>query len=154
MTFFLVGIIVLHVLIGLTIYKILYSKRKLFSDRFGMVMAMSCSGILSLVLAMLFHFLLPIQLSFILFLTSIVGGTIGVLLGALVNFQSLLSGFTHGVIGSIMGTMLGAVIQNPSLCSLPLSDTMSLEQSIVTFSLFVTSLVVLTISLVFYSLRV
>jgi membrane-bound ClpP family serine protease len=154
MTFFLIGMMGWNILMGLTIYKIMYGKRKLFSDRFGMVMAMSCSGILSLVLAMLLHFLFPIQLSFILLLSSIIGGSIGLLLGALVNFQSLLSGFTHGVVGSIMGTMLSAVIQDPSLCSLPPSYTMSLEQSIVTFSLFVTSLVVLTISLVYYSLRV
>ncbi|MFD1735425.1 hypothetical protein ACFSCX_02510 [Bacillus salitolerans] len=150
----LIVMLVINCLIGLTIFIIMSRKRKLFSDRFGMIMAMSCSGILSLVIAMILHFLLPVPLSFIIFFSALVGGAIGIFFGALVTFQSLLSGFTHGVIGSIMGTMLSAVVQNPSLCSLPPSYFMSLEQSMVTFSLFGTCLVVITISIVYYSLTV
>jgi len=53
-----------------------------------------------------------------------------------------------------MGTMLGAVIQNPTLCSLPAANLFITQQNMVVFSLFGATLVVITISLLHYSLRV
>jgi hypothetical protein len=154
MTLFLIGMLMVNTLGGLTIYIIMYKKRKVFSDHFGMIMAACSSGILSFNIAMLIYFLFPFDLSYISFVTTMIGGLVGILFGSLVKFQSLLSGFFQGVVGGMMGTMLSAVIQNPSLCSLPSSSINSLEQNMVAFSLFGTVLMFITMGLLYYSLRV
>jgi hypothetical protein len=154
MLLFLVGMFVINGGFFLIMYIMMRKKRKLFSDRYGMIMAMCTSGILSFNIGMIMQFLFSISLFLTLFIAAVIGGTIGMLFGSLVKFQSLLSGFFHGVIGGIMGTMFGAVVQNPTLCSLPASYLMSVNESIFIFSLFGTVLVIITFCLVYYSLIV
>jgi hypothetical protein len=139
---------------GLTIYIIMYKKRKVLSDHFGMIMATCSSGILSFNIAMLIYFLFPLHLSYISFVTTMIGGLIGILFGSLVKFQSLLSGFFQGVVGGMMGTMLSAAIQNPSLCSLSSSYINNIEQNMIAFSLFATVVMLITMGLLYYSLKV
>lgn len=154
MVLFLIGILAFNSLIGLSIYLVMYKKRKVFSDHYGMIMAMCSSGILSLTIAMVTFFLFQATLSIVALLTTVIGGSIGILFGSLVKYQSLLAGFSQGVIGGIMGTVLGAVILDPSLCSLPSSYSAGINQTMIAFSLFGTALVMITISLLYYSLRV
>ncbi|MGO4886394.1 hypothetical protein ACJ2A9_01435 [Anaerobacillus sp. MEB173] len=154
MNLLLIMILIVNGLIGSLIYNLMYKKRKLFTDRYGMVMTMCSSGVLSVNLAMLIHFLLPANLVLITFIATVIGGTIGILFGSLVKFQSLLAGFFYGAIGGIMGTMFGAVIENPALCGLPASYLNSVDQNMIIFSLFGTALVSTSIGLLYYSLRV
>jgi hypothetical protein len=154
MTLFLIGMLMVNALGGLAMYIIMYKKRKVFSDHFGMIMATCSSGILSFNIAMLIYFLFPLHLSYISFVTTMIGGLIGILFGSLVKFQSLLSGFFQGVVGGMMGTMLSAVIQNPSLCSLPSSYINNIEQNMIAFSLFATVVMFITMGLLYYSLKV
>lgn len=136
------------------IYKIFYKKRKLYDDRFGMIMAMSCSGILSLNLSMIVQFLFPENFSIVMIISVIVCGLIGVLFGSLVKFQSLLAGFFNGIVGSLMGNMLGLVIKDPSICSLPAAYLTNINQNMMLFGVFGTFLACVTIFFVFYSLKV
>ncbi|RBW70812.1 hypothetical protein [Bacillus taeanensis] len=154
MLFFLGGTFIINLLIFVIAYKVLYNKRKLFSDRYGMVMAMCTSGILSLNIGMSIEFLFFNSLSLNAWFAAVIGGAIGICFGSLVKFQSLLSGFFHGVVGSMMGIMLGAIVKNPALCSLPASYLMSVNENIFIFSLFGTVLVIMTFCLVYYSLIV
>lgn len=154
MTMYLVGFMCMNWLIGFVIFKIFYKKRKLYNDRFGMVIAMSCSGILSLNLSMIFQFLFLDHALVGLVLTVLIGGAIGVAFGSLVKFQSILAGFSHGVIGSLMGNMLGIVVKDPSICSLPGAYFTMIGQNMMIFTVFGTLLVLITILLVYYSLRV
>ncbi len=132
----------------------MYKPRKLFTDRFSMIMSACASGVLSLSLAMLSYLFLSIDFTSVAFFTTTVGATIGILFGALANYQSLLSGFFHGVTGGIMGTMLGAVIKNPALCSLPGVYAKQIDQNVVSFGLFGTLLVIVTSGLLHFALRV
>ncbi|WP_299092203.1 hypothetical protein [uncultured Metabacillus sp.] len=154
MTLYLACLLIVNSVIAIIMYRILFKKRRLFNDRFGMIMSMSISGILSLTIAMILQFLYADQMYMMMALTVLIGGGIGILFGSLVKFQSLLAGFLNGIIGSLMGNMLAAVVKDPALCSLPASYLISLEENMVAFSLFGTLLVFMTISLVNYSLRV
>lgn len=154
MTMYLVGLLSINCLIGWIVYKVFYRKRKLYNDRFGMVMAMSCSGILSLNMSMIFQFLFVDHIFLGLVLTVLIGVAIGVAFGSLVKFQSLLAGFSYGVVGSLMGNMLGIVIKDPSICSLPAPYFQMIEKNMMIFSVFGSLLVLITILLVYYSLRV
>ncbi len=147
-------LLMLNMIFGIVNYFLLYKKRKLFSDRYGMIITICSTGVLSLNLAIILHFLLPIHLVLIMSVSTAIGGIIGILFGSLVKFQSLVAGYFYGTIGGIMGTMFGAVIENPSLCGLPASYLNSVTQNIITFTLFGTVLVMTTFVLVYYSLRV
>lgn len=135
-------------------YKVFYKKRQLYNDRFGMNMAMGCSGILSLNGSMLAQFIFPDHIFLIMLIAVVIGGSIGILFGSLVKFQSLLAGFLQGVVGSLTGNMLGIVVEDPSICSLPAPYLTMIEQNTVIFSAFGTLLVFMTISIVYYSLKV
>ncbi|MFP7485170.1 hypothetical protein SFC65_13460 [Priestia filamentosa] len=154
MGFFLYGVLILNCLIGAFLYIMMRRKRKIFSDRYGMIMAMCASGVLSFALAMVIEFLNKNDSIVISILVLVISGALGIMFGALVKFQSLLSGFFQGTVGGIMGTMFGAVVKNPSLCNLPSESPYTVEQSIVMFSLFSTVLVIVTVSLLLYSFRV
>ncbi|WP_077214717.1 hypothetical protein [Bacillus dakarensis] len=154
MTMFLISLLCLNSFIGFMIYKIFYKKRKLYDDRFGMIMAMSCSGILSLNLSMIVQFLFPENFSIVMIISVIVCGLIGVLFGSLVKFQSLLAGFFNGIVGGLMGNMLGLVIKDPSICSLPAAYLTNINQNMMLFGVFGTFLAGVTIFFVFYSLKV
>lgn len=154
MLFFLLVLLFINSLIAIVMYRILFKKRKLYTDRFAMIMSMSISGVLSMNCAMIMQFLFTIDMVNIVVFTIIIGGCMGIIFGSLVKFQSILSGFTHGVSGSLMGNMLGVVIKDPTICSLPATYLASVEENMIIFSLFGTALVISTISLVHYSLKV
>lgn len=154
MTIFLVSMLIINILTSFIIYKILTIKKKVFNDRFGMIMAMSLSGVIGLSIAINIQFLIPKPSVIMLIFTVLAGGLIGVQIGSLVKFQSLLAGYSHGVIGSLMGNMVGAVVKDPALCSLPVYYLNTIAQNMIIFSLFSTMLVIITSCLVHYSLRV
>lgn len=154
MTTFLICMVIFNLLITMSIYIILFRKKKIFNDRFGMIMAMSLSGVISLSIAMNIQFLVSFPSIILMMITVLTGGLIGILFGSLVKFQSLLAGYSHGVLGSVMGSMLGAVVLDPALCSLPVSYVDIIQQNKIIFSLFSTCLALSTSCLVYYSLRV
>ncbi|WP_175638921.1 hypothetical protein [Metabacillus schmidteae] len=154
MTIFLICTVIFNMLISITIYKILVRKKKIFNDRFGMIMAMSLSGVISLSIAMNIQFLFSVPSVPLMIITVLTGGFIGVLFGSLVKFQSLLAGYSQGILGSVMGSMFGAVVLDPALCSLPIAYVETIQQNTIIFSLFSTCLVLSTSFLIYYSLRV
>jgi hypothetical protein len=143
MLFFLYGVLILNGLIGAFLYIMMHKKRKIFSDRYGMIMAMCASGMLSFALGMVIEFLNKNDFTVITILVLVISGTIGIIFG-----------FFQGTVGGIMGTMFGAVVKNPSLCNLPSESLYTVEQSMVIFSLFSTVLVIVTACLLLYSFRV
>jgi hypothetical protein len=154
MTIYLASLLGLTSFIGFFMYKVFYKKRQLYNDRFGMILAMSCSGILSLNASMLAQFIIPDHIFIIMLFTVVLGGLVGILFGSLVKYQSILAGFLQGIVGSLTGNMLGIVVEDPSICSLPAPYLTMIEQNTVIFSAFGTLLVLITISIVYYSLRI
>jgi hypothetical protein len=154
MTFFHVCILITNIFIVTIVFVRLFNRRKVFQDRFAMIMAATISGTISFSLALVIYFLIPSGLAVISLITTAVGGFIGICFGSLVKLQSVLSGLFHGIVGGIMGTMLGAVIEDPTLCSLPASYIDAVAQNMVIFPLFSSLLTVISSSLVLYALRV
>ncbi|MGG3797905.1 hypothetical protein [Metabacillus fastidiosus] len=154
MTAFLIGNFMLNGIVGILLYLLVMKKKKIFADRYGMVVAMCGSGVLSLHLAMLTVFLIPDYFIIQVLFTLGIGAFIGKKFGSLMKYQSLLSGLFHGIIGGIMGMMLGIVILNPSLCGLPSASLDSLQDNVLIFTNFGTVLVIMTGSLLYYSLKV
>lgn len=154
MTMYLASLLSITILIGLIIYRNFYKKRQLYNDRFGMIMAMGCSGILSLNSSMLSQLIFTDHVFLIMLITVVMGGSVGIIFGSLVKYQSLLAGFFHGTVGSLTGNMLGIVVEDPSICSLPDPYLTMIEQNTAIFGAFGTLLVFITISIVYYSLRV
>ncbi|QGS69228.1 hypothetical protein CV093_15600 [Oceanobacillus sp. 143] len=135
MTVFLFLSLLLNVLIGCRSYLKLRRSRKLFSDRYAMVISMSSSMVLSLVLSLLCSFILPLSFSTLTILSTIVGGTIGIIFGVMVKLHSVLSGFFGGTMGGITGSMVGAVVLDPTLCGLPSINSSILFTNTITFSI-------------------
>ncbi|KIL51995.1 hypothetical protein KP78_03660 [Jeotgalibacillus soli] len=97
--------------------------------------------------------LIPENIIFIGGVNLFLGTAIGVMFGFMVNIQSFIAGIFNGGMGGIMGTMIGAVALDPTICSLP-ATTLSLESTILFFSLFSTVLLVITAALLYFALRV
>lgn len=152
MTIFLSLQLIMNMTVGITLYIVMYRRRKVFQDRFAMSLSITLSAILSLILSMLLYLLFPIDIAYMSVITIACGAFIGISIGALHKFQTVLSGFFHGTMGAYMGTMLGAVILDPSICGLPY--VAQVNQSIMSFSLFGTFLLITTTSLIYYSLKV
>ena len=146
MTQFLLSFLVVNTLIVIITYWAMYRKRKAFSANHA-AMLVRCSSIFSLNIGMIIQFLFPDQTTLISILGAIIGGSMGVLLGFLLKFRLTSIGFFHGIVGGIMGTMLGAVILNPAICSLPTDNLHIIAQNTVVFSLFGTTLIVITAGL-------
>ncbi|MED4017962.1 hypothetical protein ACWE42_10280 [Sutcliffiella cohnii] len=144
--------IFLNCLVALITYRILFRKRRLFSERYGMIIAMTCSGVISLIISMLVQFTMEVQIA--TFLTVISCVIVGAFFGALVTFQSILAGVLNGIVGSLMGNMLGAVVKDPTICSLPVSYLNTVEENMLIFGVFGTLLTCITMSLVYFSLKV
>lgn len=153
MTFFLSIVLVVNSVFGIIFYLCIRKKSQMYSERYGLMMATCSSSIVSLQMGLICQLLIPVPL----FITSLVAATIGACfgfaLGSLVKYQSALSGFYHGVMGGIMGVMLGAVIQNPTLCSLPGDYFYQVSQNTFLFALFGTFIVMTTLTLLLYSFK-
>lgn len=154
MTVFVFICLLLHVFIGWRSYLLLRRSRKLFSDRYAMVMSMSASMVLSLVLSLLVSFILPLSFSTLAIISTVVGGVIGILFGAMVKLHSVLSGFFGGTMGGLTGSMVGAVVLDPTLCGLPSINETVLVTNIITFSIFGSFISIFSFWMITYSIRV
>ncbi|MCK0472462.1 hypothetical protein [Halalkalibacter sp. APA_J-10(15)] len=99
------------VLIGIT-FGYLYNKRKLIGYHLGMNLAMTPTGLISIVtgLILIYHF--PFHFTEITIFTTIIGIGIGVLFGTLVEYQTVIMGITSGVMSGIMAPMIGDMAQH------------------------------------------
>lgn len=154
MTIYVLISLVLNILIGCYIFKILYRSRKLFSDRYAMIISTVFSIMISFTIGFQLYLLIPISLAVITLFAMLIGGGAGSFIGSMVKFQSLLGGFFHGTTGGLMGVMLGAIILNPELCNLPSSSELLVIQTKLLLNSFVNVLSLLTFGLIYFSLRV
>ncbi|TKD71046.1 hypothetical protein [Pseudalkalibacillus hwajinpoensis] len=145
--------LLLNLLLGLLVFKRMFQSRKLFSDRFGMIVTTNFSGVFNFSIGLHLYLVMPDHFA-IISLAIVIGIGSGVIIGAIVKFHSVLAGFFHGTVGTLMGTMLGVIIINPSLCRLPAVNEAMLNQTIVVLCSFITILTISTLGLIYYSFRV
>ncbi|MCA1031104.1 hypothetical protein LCL95_08725 [Bacillus timonensis] len=139
---------------SLLLLKRLFTSRKLFSDRFGMVIAMSAPLIFSIHLATHLSFVLPFPFEISVIISTLAMGVIGIMYGALVKLHSVLAGFSSAMIGGFGGVMVGEVIQNPTICGLPQDTLSEITVNMVTFSIFETFILFLSYYFIHFSLKV
>lgn len=153
MGIFLFIILLANSLIGYLGFRFLNKSRLLFSDRFGFIVALTGSGILGTVTALILFLLFPNNFGVMSVLNMLIGIVIGIAFGAILNTQSLIAGFFNGGIGGMMGTMMGAVALDPSICGLP-PTTITEQSTLLFFGLFSFVLLSITFTLLCFALRV
>lgn len=154
MDLILLSLLLISSLISCFIYRYLYRLRYLFSDRFGYVATITAASSISLATSLNLALLFPISINIIGVVNIILGMSIGILFGAMMlTAQSMIAGFYNGGIGGIMGTMIGTVAYDPSICGIPISPALE-QYTILFFGVFSVIVLILTISLMVYSIRV
>jgi hypothetical protein len=146
-------LIVSDMSIALCGYKYLYRSRYLFSDRFGFTASITGGSIVSLVMSLTLFLLFPSSFDVISTINMLIGISVGLLFGAMVNSQSLIAGFFSGGIGGMMGTMMGAIAKDPSICSLPVG-ALNEQTVILFFGFFGLLLLSMTMLILCFALRV
>ncbi|MBE4909408.1 hypothetical protein IMZ08_15255 [Bacillus luteolus] len=119
-----------------------------------MIIAMSAPFVLAFVTGLLLSFLIELSVSYVVMISIVFGICVGISFGAFVKFHSVLAGYFNGIVGAMMGAMLGAVVKDPTLCGLPADAAANMILNTTLFSLFGTSLSILTFWFINYSLKV
>lgn len=140
--------------LGLLTYINLFKSRKLFSDRFGMIVASVMSSMLGMAFSFFCYYFIASNLLDSAFFSILIGTIIGMGFGGLVKYHTLIVGWFNGVVGSLMGLMLGAVIKDPSLCSLPAAFSNNVYENTLFFSIFISFLTLITCGLINYAYRI
>jgi hypothetical protein len=154
MILYLYLILGINILIPSILFISIKQKRKLFSDRYGMIITSIVSLVFGLSIGTVLFFTFPQSYGVLAFVSAVAGSMIGLSFGALIKYHTLVISLFNGVIGSLMGTMLAAVILDPSLCSLPSGFTTLIDRNIILITLFLTFLSLITSFLVRFSYRV
>lgn len=112
LSFFLWFVLYGNFLIAGMVYRHLYKSRKLVGYHLGMNIAMTPSGVVSLVTGLILIQQFPAHYATVTIITTTVGIVIGVIFGAMVDYQTLLMGFSGGIMSGIMAPMIGDMSGN------------------------------------------
>ncbi|MFY3790854.1 hypothetical protein ACOQFO_03955 [Ureibacillus sp. MALMAid1270] len=104
---FIILILLSYVLVCVVSYMYLRKIRYQISYHLGMNVAMTSSGIIGISVGTLLVYGFPGHYSMITIFTTILAILIGVIFGALVDYQTLLSGVSGGIMSGLMGPMIG-----------------------------------------------
>lgn len=74
-----------------------------------MNIAMTTSGVMGIAIGTVLGFAFPAHYTLITICTTVLAIGIGAIFGALVDYQTLLSGVSSGIMAGIMGPMIGVV---------------------------------------------
>ncbi|RFU64613.1 hypothetical protein [Bacillus sp. V59.32b] len=153
-------ILYLYVMLGINIlipsilYLIMRKRRKLYTDRYGMIVTSAASLVFSLSIGTTLFFAFPASFNILIVISTVSGSLIGLTYGTLIKFHSMMIGSFNGMIGALAGTMLAAVVLDPSLCGLPSAFTTMLDRNMMLITLLVTLLSFITSILIRFSYRV
>lgn len=110
----LIFIILLSYLLVCSIsYTFLKKIKYLISYHLGMNIAMTSSGVMGIAVGTLLGYAFPAHYSAITIVTTTLAIIIGAIFGALVDYQTLLTGVSSGLMAGIMGPMIGVVANLP-----------------------------------------
>jgi hypothetical protein len=152
MIYLAAALFLVQVSIAFISFSVLFKSRKLFNDRYSMTVAMGSSTVLSIFLSMTGSFFFSDNV-LITITSMLLGGAVGIVFGVIGRLHAVLAGFISGMAGGMSGAMIGAVIKDPALCNLPSAGN-GIELGITVFSCFGTVMVILSMCLICYSLRI
>jgi len=106
--FWLLWLLSYAVTAGLS-YRYLYKSRRLIGYHFGMNLAMLASGVIGLAVGVLLGAQFPALFAEMTIVSTVVAVAVGMWFGALVDYQTMLTGVTGGVMSGLMGPMIGVM---------------------------------------------
>ncbi|WP_233549429.1 hypothetical protein [Lysinibacillus yapensis] len=120
MSILILFVLASYFLVCVVSYLFLRKMRYLISYHLGMNLAMTASGIMGIAVGTLLGYAFPAHYTVITIFATILAMGIGALFGALVDYQTLLSGVSNGLMAGIMGPMIGVVadLMLVTFCSL------------------------------------
>lgn len=97
------------------VYVYLIKVRKLIGFHLGTNLATMLGGSLAIVTGVILIYQFPLQFVFVTMVTTLLGMSVGALIGALFDYQALLTGYANGLMMGIMSPMVGAAAKNSYL---------------------------------------
>lgn len=101
-------------------YLYLRKTKYLISYHLGMNLAMTSSGVMGIAVGTLLGYAFPAHYALMTILATLLAMGVGAVFGALVDYQTLLSGVSGGLMAGIMGPMIGVIadLSLVTFCSL------------------------------------
>lgn len=87
--------------------------RHLIGYHLGMNLAMTSSGVIGIATGIALGSLFPAHFAWITVLTTLLAILAGVSFGALVDYQTLITGVSSGIMAGLMGPMIGVMADEP-----------------------------------------
>ncbi|WP_144061525.1 hypothetical protein [Bacillus sp. 1NLA3E] len=106
----LLGLVLLsYLVVGAASYRYLYKIKQIIGYHFGMNIAMTSSMIMGIGVGTILGYQFPAYYTWITIITTIIAIFLGSLFGALVDYQTLITGVFSGIMSGIMGPMIGVM---------------------------------------------
>lgn len=109
MSLFLTIVLISYFVVCFVSYRYLYRIRNLIGYHLGMNLAMLSSGVMGIATGTVLGYAFPAHYTLITIAATAIAILIGAIFGALVDYQTLLSGVSGGLMAGIMGPMIGVI---------------------------------------------
>ncbi|PLT32132.1 hypothetical protein CUU64_20685 [Bacillus sp. V5-8f] len=96
-------------------YFYLRKSRNLISYHFGMNIAMTSSGVMGISCGIILGSQFPLLYTEVTILTLLISICVGAIFGALVDYQTMVTGVSSGIMAGVMGPMLGVSATVPMI---------------------------------------
>lgn len=104
-----------YVLAAAAAYLFLYKSRLLIGYHLGMNLAMTSSGVLGISIGAVLGTIYPLSFTEVAVVSALIAGAAGGVFGAMVDYQTLMTGVTNGVMAGLMGPMIGVMASDAAL---------------------------------------
>lgn len=108
-------LLISYLVVAVAAYLVLCRSRLLIGYHLGMNMAMTSSGVLGISTGAVLGSIYPLSFTEVAVASALFAALVGGLYGALVDYQTLLTGVTNGVMSGLMGPMIGMMASDVAL---------------------------------------
>lgn len=98
-----------YVLVGGWAFAVLYPSRHLISYHMGMNLAMVSGGVIGMTTGIVLGDLFPTHYALVTIIGTLLAIFAGIVFGALVDYQTLITGVASGIMSGLMGPMVGVM---------------------------------------------
>jgi len=102
-------ILISFLFVCLVSYSFFRKMKYLISYHLGMNIAMTSSGVMGIAIGTLLGYAFPAHYTLITIIATLLAILVGAFFGALVDYQTLLTGVSSGLMAGFMGPMIGVV---------------------------------------------
>lgn len=109
MSLLILFILISFLFVCLVSYSFFRKMKYLISYHLGMNIAMTSSGVMGIAIGTLLGYAFPAHYTLITIIATLLAILVGAFFGALVDYQTLLTGVSSGLMAGFMGPMIGVV---------------------------------------------